>query len=148
MPADRVLLDTNVLLAATDEARAGHRQALTILNTWPADGTALYLSGQILREYLVVATRPVQANGLGLSRQDAIGNVEQLRALTWFLTEDQRVSDRLRGLVRERRVTGKQIHDANVVATMLVHGVATVVTENAGDFARYAPDVSAWSLTA
>ena len=56
---DRVMLDTNVLLAATDEGRAEHRDALMIMNEWAAGGTTLCTSGQILREYLAVATRPV-----------------------------------------------------------------------------------------
>jgi predicted nucleic acid-binding protein len=46
---DRVMLDTNVLLAATDEGRAEHRDALAILNDWAAGDTTLCTSGQILR---------------------------------------------------------------------------------------------------
>jgi predicted nucleic acid-binding protein len=55
---DRVMLDAFVLLAATDEARAEHRDALTILNEWAAGDTTLCTIGQILREYLAIATRP------------------------------------------------------------------------------------------
>jgi predicted nucleic acid-binding protein len=66
---DRVMLDTNVLLAATDESRPEHRDALTVVNDWAARRTDLYTSGQILREYLAVATRPAGKNGLGLSRR-------------------------------------------------------------------------------
>src|SRR5690625_4770666 len=74
--ADRAILDTNVLLAATDEAREEHEGAFRILNVWPASGTVLYTSGQILREYLAVATRPVAHNGLGMARSDAVANVQ------------------------------------------------------------------------
>jgi hypothetical protein len=35
------MLDAFVLLAATDEARAEHRDALTILNEWAAGDTTL-----------------------------------------------------------------------------------------------------------
>jgi predicted nucleic acid-binding protein len=52
------VLDAFVLLAATDEGTAEHRDALTIMNGWAAGDTTLYTSGQILREYLAVATRP------------------------------------------------------------------------------------------
>lgn len=61
------MLDTNVLLAATDEGRAEHDQAVEIINDWPGRGTTLYTSGQIMREYLAVATRPAVRNGLGLT---------------------------------------------------------------------------------
>jgi len=57
---DRAMLDAFVFLAATDEGRAQHRDALTVVNDWAAGGTAPCTSGQILREYLAVATRPVE----------------------------------------------------------------------------------------
>ena len=66
-----VLLDTNVLLSATDPRRPLHRAALAVLNDWPNQGFVLAVSSQILREYLVVATRPVEVNGLGLGTEDA-----------------------------------------------------------------------------
>jgi hypothetical protein len=37
---------------------------------------------------------------------------------------------------------GQQVHDANLVATMLVHGIGTVVTMNPADFARFERHVS------
>jgi len=64
-----VLLDTNVLLTATTPALALHEAALEILNAG-SDRGALVTSGQVLREYLVVATRPVEVNGLGLSPEE------------------------------------------------------------------------------
>jgi predicted nucleic acid-binding protein len=72
--ARRVLLDTNILVAATDRRRAEHALAVAALNEWPVAGTTLYTSGQILREYLSVATRPAAQNGLGLSQPDALAN--------------------------------------------------------------------------
>ena len=146
IPPDRVMLDTNVLLAATDEGRAEHRDALTILNRWPAGDTTLCTSGQVLREYLAVATRPAEKNGLGLKLPDALGNVHAIRERTTLLAEDSKVADRLLGLLADVECGGKQVHDANVVATMLVHGVGTVVTMNLDDFARFEGYVNLVSL--
>jgi len=139
---DRVMLDTNVLLAATDETRAEHRDALTVLNDWAAVRTDLCTSGQILREYLAVATRPAKKNGLGLDLADALGNVRAIRERTTLLAEDSKVADRLLGLLADIECKGRQVHDANVVATMLVHGIGTVVTMNPEDFARFAGQVN------
>jgi predicted nucleic acid-binding protein len=133
-PPDHVMLDTCVLLTATDEGRKGHLDALRILSQWPT----LYISGQIIREYLVVATRPVRVNGLGLSPADALGNVSAFRQRTTVLAENRAVTERLLGLARDAGCAGKQIHDAGIVATMLAHRVGTVVTGNAVDFARFA----------
>jgi predicted nucleic acid-binding protein len=136
-PPARALLDTNVLLAATDEGRAQHDQALGIVNDWPGRGTTLYTSGQIMREYLAVATRPTEKNGLGMTLADALANVRAFRARTSLLAEDGKVADRLLTLLDDIACGGKQIHDANVVATMLVHGIDTIVTINLADFARF-----------
>ena len=138
----RVMLDTNVLIAATDEGRAEHREALTVVNDWAAGHTELCMSGQILREYLTVATRPAEKNGLGQNVPDALGTVHAIRERTTLLAEDGKVADRLLSLLADVECRGKQVHDANVVATMLVHGVRAVVTMNLEDFARFEGHVS------
>lgn len=135
--ADRLFLDTNVLLAATDEDRASHVGALAALNDRPSTGTSLYLSGQILREYLVVAIRPVAANGLGLTRSHALANAEAFAGRATLLQETAAVSQTLRHLVATRSIHGKRIHDANVVATMSTHGILALLTENIHDFAAF-----------
>lgn len=139
--ADRAVLDTNVLLAATDEARDQHEDALAALNIWPRSGVVLYTSGQIMREYLAVATRPVEHNGLGMEQAAAIANIRTLRTRLRLLPEDAKVHERLLTLLDTVGCTGKQVHDANVVATMLVHGIHTLVTNNVGDFARFTDHV-------
>lgn len=141
------MLDTNILLTATDKGRAEHEQALDVINGWPAQGTTLYTSGQIIREYLSVATRPATQNGLGLPVSDALDNARAFRSRMLWLAEDAKVANRLAELLEETNSSGKQVHDANVVATMLVHGVDTVVTMNTVDFARFGPHVHVSGLS-
>lgn len=135
--ADRVVLDTNVLLAATDAGRVEYARAREALDEWPARGTTLYTSGQILREYLSVATRPEQRNGLGLSQPDSVANTRALSGRLRLLEENAKVNARLLTLLDDIGCGGKQVHDANIVATMLVHGVDTLVTINVDDFTRF-----------
>lgn len=145
--ADRAVLDTNVLLAATDEGRDEHESAVASLNIWPGSGLVLYTSGQIMREYLAVATRPADQNGLGMARAVAIANVRALRTRLHLLVEDEKVADRLLDVLEAVECIGKQVHDANVVATMLVHGIDTVVTINVSDFARFEGQVHVIGLS-
>ena len=140
--AERALLYTNILLAATDEGRSEHARARAILAEWPAAGTVLYTSGQILREYLCVATRPVSRNGLGMKQSDAISNVRALQGRLSLLDEGPKVTARLLQLLDTVLCSGKHVHDANVVATMLVHGVDTLATINVSDFERFADHVT------
>ena len=46
------------------------------------------------------------------------------------LTELLRLLDRV-------SVGGRQIHDANIVATMLAHGINRLLTDNVSDFSRF-----------
>jgi predicted nucleic acid-binding protein len=40
-------------------------------------------------------------------------------------------------LVRQYQIRGKQIHDANIVAVMLTHGIHRLATYNQADFQRF-----------
>lgn len=143
-----VLLDTNVLLSATAPLRPLHRAALTVLNDWTNQGLVLAVSSQILREYLVVATRPIEVNGLGLSTEDALANVTAFRGRMRLLADGEPVWERLRALVAAYGCRGKQIHDANVVACALISGVTKLATANMGDFNRFAAEIELIDLAA
>ncbi|MFO8073345.1 MAG: PIN domain-containing protein [Polyangia bacterium] len=132
MAADSPLfLDTNVLLCATDTTREHHEESIALLR---AAGIPLSLSGQVLREYLAVATRPPEVNGLGLDPAGAISNVEQVCGRAALLEETERVWDELVELVRRHSLKGKRIHDANIAATAIVHGQEGIATLNPSDF--------------
>lgn len=128
--AERALLDTNVLLAATDEGRSEHGAAVEVLTTWPASSVVLYTSGQILR-----STSWWRPGRCGLQRPGAAEPSP-------LLSEGADVADRLLSLLEEVGSAGKQIHDASVVATMLVRGVGAMLTLNVRDFASFAGHVS------
>ena len=133
-PGSIVFLDTNILLIATDEGRPHHADARHVLKVAPARGIHLAISGQVIREYLVVATRPTEANGLGLDATDALANTDVFLRQAVLYDETERVSERLRDLVRDHALTGVRIHDANIAATMLTNGLDTILTQNVRDF--------------
>jgi predicted nucleic acid-binding protein len=134
MPDDAVFVDTNVLLAATDPARSTHSKALSVFEDRPAKGQTVVMSGQVIREYLVVATRPISANGLSLRPVDALANIAAFSAACFVVDEKETVRTKLRELIRIHDLKGKRIHDANLVATMAAYGISKVITENRGDF--------------
>jgi len=136
-PGETYFLDTNALLEATDVSRSNHGEALGLFDAAIEAGAHLALSGQILREYLVVATRPVEANGLGLAAALALENAERIAERSVFLEETRSVSEALRRLVAALAIGGKRIHDANVVATMQRSRLQRLVTLNRDDFADF-----------
>lgn len=134
---DRIFVDTNVLLSATDRSRPRHEEARAVIAKAGRSGLHLAASGQVLREYLVVATRAVEVNGLGMAPPDAVTNVERFLGRLSLLDESERVSERVRELTKSCSLSGKRIHDANVAATMRVHGVEFLLTGNPDDFAPF-----------
>jgi len=51
---------------------------------------------------------------------------------------DATLADEIKLSVAAHRGSGRQVHDANVVATMLEHGIRRLLTFNAADFRRFA----------
>lgn len=134
---DLVLADTNVYLSATDRSRSNHGDAWRFFQRCTAAGIHCAVTGQILREYLVVATRPVDVNGLGLSLDDALSNVTVFRGRTVFLEENEAVSRELYALIRRYSITGKRVHDANIAAVIAVHHIPYLITANKDDFVAF-----------
>jgi len=127
-------VDTNVLLAATDLSRDLNAPCQERLQTGLKGHCRLFTCGQVLREYLVVATRPLDANGLALTPIQALENVGEFRRCLTPLDETATVSRRLLALVERYSLQGKRIHDANLVAVMMENGLRQLLTDNTDDF--------------
>lgn len=134
MSVERVVLDTSVLLAAVDTARAAHQSALRLLE---GDERSLAIAAQSMREFLVGATRPADQNGLGMGGPAAVSNILELTSGLDVLHETAESRRRLLGFVGLGTVAGKQVHDANLVAVALSHGSDVLVTDNITDFRRF-----------
>ena len=91
-----------------------------------------------MREYVAVLTRP-QAWEDPVTVAEAMSRVE--RATRGFATLDDapQVWAGLRALSKLAVFGGKQVHDANIVATMLAYGVRRLLTFNIRDFRRFEP---------
>jgi predicted nucleic acid-binding protein len=102
------------------------------------DGSPLWISLQVLREYLAAVTRP-QATAPALPMASAIADVRRFRAAFQVAEERASVLDRLIQILTAHCTAGRQVHDANIVATMLDCGVRRLLTFNVTDFQRFAP---------
>jgi hypothetical protein len=56
--------------------------------------------------------------------------------------EGSLVTERLLALLADVSVGGKQVHEANIVATMQVYGIRHLLTHNVDDFTRFAAFVT------
>jgi predicted nucleic acid-binding protein len=132
-----ILTDTNVLVALMNEKHehygAGWMAVYRLLN----QGHRLAVSSQNLVELWGVCSRPARVGGLGLSLAATALTLDRIEAQFARLEDLNQSFSVWRRLVREHGVSGRQVHDAHLVASMLAHGVTHILTFNGRDFVRY-----------
>ena len=146
-PGSAVFLDTNILVYSSFPGAPFYDAARARLSGLESNGAVFWTSRQVLREFLAVTTRPgavVPAPALDAVTQA----VWQFGAEFEIADEDAAVTAILLDLLKSRTVQGKQIHDANIVATMRRYGIPSLLTHNTTDFTRYLPDINLLPLIA
>ena len=76
-------------------------------------------------------------------------NTMQLEGITRVCrvaNETAEVTTQLLGLLKDYPTRGKQVHDANIVATMLAYDIDTLLTLNVDDFKRFEDKITLVSL--
>jgi predicted nucleic acid-binding protein len=144
--ASPVFIDTNVLVYAHLARSPLFAAASQQLRRLEDEGADLWISRQTLREYLSAMTR----SGALSTTIPIAALVEDVRSMSeqFLVAEDgPQVTERLLTLLEQVEVGGKQIHDANIVATMLAQGIPRLLTYNVGDFHRFERWVEVLSLT-
>lgn len=94
-------------------------------------------SPQVIAEFWNVATCPAGVNGLGLSNDEVMREVNAIERLLTLLPDNPAIYVAWKEVVREHQVQGVKVFDARLVATMHVYGVETILTFNLADFKRY-----------
>ncbi len=97
----------------------------------------LCYTSQNVAEFWNACTRLVDRNGYGLSPQDTDRRAKVFEERLRLLPDSLAVHEEWRRLLVTRNVSGVQVHDARLVASMHVHGVKRILTFNTRDFSRY-----------
>lgn len=144
----KVFLDTNVLVYLSIDQSPFHKVARAAILHHQNVGTEIWISRQILREYLATLTRPQTFIG---SKQaisiTALAAEVGLFQDRYKLAEDnQAITKELLALILKYPSGGKQIHDANIVATMLTYDITHILTHNTSDFSRFSDIITTLPL--
>lgn len=131
----RYLLDTNVVLRFCNPSDVQHRLVTDVISFLLAQGDECLLTAQIIIEFWVVATRPVEVNGLGWTAEQTRSRIDELMLRFPMLSDSSQIFTNWLDLVTSRKVMGKRTHDARIVAVMLTNGVTHILTLNPTDFA-------------
>jgi predicted nucleic acid-binding protein len=138
------LVDTNVLLRSVESGHSMHATARHALQHLTAAGAVLCVAAQNLIEFWAVATRPLSANGLGLSPAQAAAEIVSFKAAFLLLPDTPAIFTHWERVVTAYGVQGKRAHDARLVGVMKAHGVGQILTFNVVDFGPY---ISGESIT-
>jgi predicted nucleic acid-binding protein len=133
-----ILVDTNIPLRLTQGGHVHQKpalDALTLLTT--RDNERFVITPQSLYEMYVVCTRPAALNGLGLSASQGHQEIVNARTLFQVLPDTANIYGTWESLVEKYLVIGKPAHDVRLVAAMVEHRVAQILTFNDRDFSRY-----------
>ncbi len=131
-----MFIDTNVLVNSRFVEAPHHSPARAELERVLRSSEPMRISRQVVREYLSVVTRPQVWSG-AVTREDALDDADRLISNFEVLEDGPPVTELLIALCREVPVGGRQVHEANIVATMLAHGERRLLTFNTADFRRY-----------
>ncbi len=137
IPGETLFVDTNILIYSTNNLSVWHLPAERMLDSARLQGISLIISPQIIREYISVFSRGIRVIPK-IKTDGLLKNLDLLRTSFILVDENREVIFHLIELLREIPIIGKQIHDANIVATMMAHGVSRLLTHNTKDFERYA----------
>jgi predicted nucleic acid-binding protein len=142
---DPVFLDTNILIYAKTALSPLHATALGKLQGLVAAGHPLWVSRQTFREYLAVMSRPGILTA-PVSMSALVADIRSFESQFLIAEDGPLVTTQLLALLGLVVCQGKQIHDANIVATMLVHGVTALLTHNVSDFSRFSAHIRLLAL--
>lgn len=146
MGGRRIFVDTNILTRATVDLMPLHSEARAILAELWSEKAELIISHQVLREYISNTTRP-QTYSPALPISEVLNQVKDFRRSFQIFPDSPAVLNQFLELVERIPVGGKQVHDTNIVATMLVNDVDELLTHNVKDFERYLTYIRVIPLT-
>jgi predicted nucleic acid-binding protein len=132
-----VLIDTNVLVRSVQPHHPHSPAAEAAIVVLTRGDEMVTVAVQNLIEFWVVATRPEGANGLGMTAELARKEIARFKDLFQVLPESEAILPEWERLVSDYRVSGRNAHDARLVAAMNVNGIEKILTFDARDFTRF-----------
>ncbi len=134
------LVDTNILLRILHCTDPRHTMVRHAVRTLRVDGHELRTTPQNFIEFWNACTRPIDRNGFGLTPAQTHQLLRTAERVFPLLPDSPATYPEWRRLVVDYSVSGVQVHDARLVAAMIMHHVTHILTLNISDFERYASE--------
>jgi predicted nucleic acid-binding protein len=133
-----IFLDSNVLIYETfgDFDAEKHEDVCRELKYISDNNYNVYVSSQVLREFLAISTdnkffeRP-------LSIEEAFSKMDEYKKNFNILYDSELSMSKLKHLASKYQICKQDIHDTNIVATMVANQLEDIYTFNIKDFRFY-----------
>jgi predicted nucleic acid-binding protein len=132
-----ILLDSNILLRYAQPTDPNFTTVDNAVNVLDASGDVLSVVPQNVYKFWAAATRPIAANGLGLSIPECQVQVARIKRMFRFLPDQPTLYAEWEALVGTHACHGRVSYDARLVAAMRTYGITRLLTFNGPDFSRF-----------
>jgi predicted nucleic acid-binding protein len=102
-----------------------------------SEGHEVCVCPQNLIEFWAVATRPLEANGLGRTPDEVVTEISDIQARFVLPPDIPEIFTQWKTLVQSGSVRGQRTHDARLAAVYQTHRVQALLTFNPTDFAAF-----------
>jgi predicted nucleic acid-binding protein len=131
------IVDANILVYAMAADALQYAASRALLDAARDDpGTTLYVTSQILCEFYSVVTNPRRVTQ-ARSSADALNAISSFLTFLRVLPIPARAVEGWIDLLRRRPVTGADVFDLQLAATMLANDVSRIYTFNGADFGAF-----------
>ena len=132
------LLDTNVLVYASDETSPFHQASKNLRERGLKGEVLLCVSPQILAEFFAIITDPKRVNN-PRSRQEALAEIEKYYHSKSILKiySGPEIIERMLDLLKKYEIKRQEVFDLQLAATMLSNNVTQIYTYNQADFSKF-----------
>lgn len=119
---ERLFIDTNILVYANMVRSQFHLQAQERLQSLHFLFDELWISVQTVREFLAVKSRITYEQGV-YNADELVLDVKEFESNYPIASNDLSGQNELLRLIAKYKVKGKQVHDCNIIATMISYKI-------------------------
>lgn len=131
------LADSNILLRLVKGDHPEFSLVRSAIRALTQKGMTPAYTLQNMTEFWNASTRPKERNGFGLTVEETERNAQNIERSFTFLADTEAVYREWRRIVVQYGVSGVQVHDARLAASMYTHGISEILTLNGADFGRF-----------
>jgi len=131
-------IDVNILLYSTDASSPFHERALEFMESCAENSEPVFLAYLTLLSYVRIATHPRIFTD-PLTPTEALANIRKLSDLPQvrLVSEREGFLELYQETTHKVTVRANLVPDAHLATLLRQHGVSTLYTNNADDFAKF-----------